>query len=175
MPTGFWRERFSDSFIFCFSLHHLFVFTTGYGSWDHLKGQCLRGERKACSVVAKCCKAKSSAAAGPRIDASVWSENEGCYRFLLPTSTHCSSPAPVQVVLACLVLAVGRWPDGRLAFSSFRLCAKAADCTSQAHSTWSSSWGCPYPASPAETAPQQPLQEAQVAHPRAPTPLNLTL
>ena len=86
-----------------------------------------------------------------------------------------SAPAPVQVRhFPCQMFPVGRWPDV-VWLCSFRLCAKAADCTSQARSTWNSSGGCPYPASPAETAPQQPLQEAPVAHRRALTPSNPTL
>ena len=55
---------------------------------------------------------------------------------------------------------------------SFRHCVRVADCTSQARSTWNSSGGCPYPASPAETAPRQLQQAAPVAPPQALTPLS---
>jgi hypothetical protein len=81
-----------------------------------------------------------------------------------------SAPAPVQVRHVCRMFNVDGIVD--VCLCSFRLCAKAADCTNQARSTWNSSGGCPYPASPAETAPRQPLQEARVAHPQARTPLN---
>lgn len=85
-----------------------------------------------------------------------------------------SAPAPVQVFIPLIIIVFSTLTHCGV-FHSFRLCAKAADCTSQARSTWNSSGGCPYPASPAETAPRQPLQEARVAHPQAHTPLNRIL
>ena len=165
MPTGCLTMI---NVVFC--LFFVFCFCPGYGSRDDLQGQCLRSEREARPVVAS---QKSSVAAGSRIDAAVWSDHEGCYRFLLPTSTHCFRSCTCSGIYStnyCILNVDTLW-----CFHSFRLCAKAADCTSQARSTWNSSGECPYPASPAETAPRQPLQEARVAHPQAHTPLNRIL
>lgn len=83
-----------------------------------------------------------------------------------------SAPAPVQV---CSVINHQPYTTDHecdWGLCSFRRCVRVVDCTSLAPSTWSSSEGCPYPASRVETAHQPPPQAAPVAPLQVRTPLN---